>query len=219
MLDLFGAPVLPGLATVADIVSPEDEASLVAAIDAEPLTPFQFQRWEGKRLTRSFGVSFDFQTGQLSPGDPLPNWLADVRGRAATFAGLAPGDIAQCLLIRYGPGAGIGWHRDRSAYGEVIGVSLGASATLRFRRRTGDRFERATLPLEPRGAYHLSGEARHGWEHSIGEMDRTRHSITFRTFSDQGRRTIAGGRWQDPVGLGRDDQTGSIALEYRSSVI
>jgi alkylated DNA repair protein (DNA oxidative demethylase) len=191
MLDLFDAPVLPGIATAADIVSPDEEAALVAAIDAEPLTPFQFQQWEGKRLTRSFGLKYDFQTGQVSRGDPLPDWLTGLRDRAAVFAGVEPDDVAQCLLIRYDPGAGIGWHRDRPAYGHVIGVSLGAPAAMRFRRRVGNKFERVTLPLTPRGAYHLSGEARHEWEHSIAEMDRTRHSITFRTLSDQGRRAAA----------------------------
>ncbi|MFW2831705.1 hypothetical protein [Sphingomonas sp. ID0503] len=54
-------------------------------------------------------------------------------------------------------------------------------------RRDGNRWLRASLPLEPRGAYHLSGEARHVWEHSIVEMDRTRWSITFRTPSEKGR--------------------------------
>jgi alkylated DNA repair protein (DNA oxidative demethylase) len=188
MLDMFDAPVLPGIATMADIVSPDEEVALVAAIDAEALTPFQFQQWEGKRLTRSFGLKYDFQTGQVSHGNPLPDWLTDLRDRAAAFAGVEPDHIAQCLLIRYDPGAGIGWHRDRPSYGHVIGVSLGARAAMRFRRRVGGKFERVTLPLDPRGAYHLFGEARHDWEHSIAEMDRTRHSITFRTLSDQGRR-------------------------------
>jgi len=188
MLDLFDAPVLPGIATKPDIVTATEEAALISAIDAEPLSPFKFQQWEGKRLTRSFGLKYDFQTGQVSQGDPLPDWLLDLRDRAAAFAGLDPDAVAQCLLIRYDPGAGIGWHRDRPAYGHVIGVSLGAPAAMRFRRRVGGRFERVTLPLEPRGAYHLTGEARHEWEHSIAEMDRARHSITFRTLSDQGRR-------------------------------
>ncbi len=191
MLDLFDAPVLPGIATTADIVTPAEEAALISAIDAEPLTPFQFQQWEGKRLTRSFGLKYDFQTGQVSRGDPLPDWLTSLRDRAASFACVGSDDIAQCLLIRYDPGAGIGWHRDRPAYGHVVGVSLGAPAAMRFRRRVAGRFERVTLPLDPRGAYHLSGEARHDWEHSIAEMDLTRHSITFRTLSEQGRRLAA----------------------------
>jgi alkylated DNA repair protein (DNA oxidative demethylase) len=191
MLDLFDTPVLPGLSTVADIVTRSEEAALISAIDGEPLTPFQFQQWEGKRLTRSFGLSYDFQTNNVSRGEPLPDWLSDLRDRAAAFARQAPEQIAQCLLIRYDPGAGIGWHRDRPAYGQVIGISLGAPAAMRFRRRAGDKFERVTLPLEPRGAYHLTGEARHEWEHSIAELDRTRHSITFRTLSDRGLRLTA----------------------------
>jgi DNA oxidative demethylase len=192
VLDLFDAHILPGIATKPGIVTAAEETELISAIDAEPLEPFKFQRWEGKRLTRSFGLRYDFQTGRVSRGDPFPAWLADLRDRAAALAGVAPTEIAQCLLIRYDPGAGIGWHRDRPAYGHVVGVSLGAPAAMRFRRRVGDRFERATLPLGPRGAYHLSGEARHEWEHSIAGMDRTRHSITFRTLSERGLRAAAG---------------------------
>jgi len=62
----------------------------------------------------------------------------------------------------------------------VVGLSLGAPATMRFLRRVGTRFERVGVPLPPRG-YHLTGEARHDWEHSTAEMDRTRWSITFRS--------------------------------------
>jgi hypothetical protein len=35
----------------------------------------------------------------------------------------------------------------------------------------------------PRSIYHLKGEARHQWEHSIAEMEMTRWSITFRSLS------------------------------------
>ena len=90
----------------------------------------------------------------------------------------------QALLIRYDPGAGIGWHRDRPVFEHVVGVSLGVPATMRFRRRRPGGFDRASVPLAPRSAYHLSGEARHGWEHSIAEMEETRWSITFRSFAD-----------------------------------
>jgi alkylated DNA repair dioxygenase AlkB len=59
---------------------------------------------------------------------------------------------------------------------------------MRFRRRQSDgKFQRATLPLEPRAAYRLSGEARHQWEHSIAEMDAARWSITFRSAVSTGR--------------------------------
>jgi alkylated DNA repair dioxygenase AlkB len=106
----------------------------------------------------------------------------------AAFTRLDPGVLIQALLTRYDPGAGIGWHRDRSIYEHVLGLSLGAPAEMRFRRRRGERdFERASLPLDPRAAYHIAGEARRGWEHSISGMDRTRWSVTFRSASEKSR--------------------------------
>ena len=91
------------------------------------------------------------------------------------------------MLARYDPGAGIGWHRDRDVFDEVVGISLGTPATLRFRRRTGAGFKRASLHLAPRSAYLLSGEARHDWEHSIAPGEELRFSITFRRFLGQRR--------------------------------
>lgn len=183
MLDLFGAPTLPGLVSGEALVTPAEEAALIARIDDGDLSPFQFQQWTGKRLTRSFGWSYDFATGRFAPTEAMPEWLEAVKAQAARFAGLDPADLVQALLIRYDPGAGIGWHKDRPVFEHVIGISLGAPATMRFRRRTDARFERASLPLAPRGIYHLGGEARHGWEHSIAEMAETRWSITFRTLA------------------------------------
>ncbi|MDB5413178.1 MAG: alpha-ketoglutarate-dependent dioxygenase AlkB [Rubritepida sp.] len=183
MSDLFDAPVLPGLATAASFVTPAEELALITAIDAANLSPFRFQGWIGKRLTASYGWTYDFETGRMSQADPLPGWLLPFRDRAAGFAGLPPEELVQALLIRYGTAAGIGWHKDRPTFEHVVGISLGAPAIMRFRRRRGEKFERASLPLEPRGAYHLSGEARHEWEHSIAEMDRERWSVTFRSLA------------------------------------
>ncbi len=181
MLDLFDTPLLPGLTATDDLVSEAEERALIAAIDGVALAPFRFQGWTGKRLTASFGWTYDFDKGRLLAGEPLPDWLLPIRARAARFAGLAEDELVQVLLIRYDPGAGIGWHRDRPAFEHVVGLSLGAQAAMRFRRRVGTKFERVSAPLPPRGAYHLTGEARHEWEHSIAEMDETRWSITFRS--------------------------------------
>lgn len=187
MADLFGAAVLPGLALAGDIVTPGEEAELIARIDAAGLAPFRFQGWIGKRLTASFGWTYDFDKASFTPAAPIPEWLAPLRARAAAFAGLVPEDLVQTLLIRYDPGAGIGWHRDRPVFEHVVGISLGARAVLRFRRRRAGGFDRASIDLAPRSIYHLSGEARHGWEHGIAEMAATRWSITFRSLSDKGR--------------------------------
>lgn len=182
-LDLFDTPVLPGLATRADLIDAGEERLLIERIDATDLEPFRFQGWTGKRLTTSFGWSYDFEVGQPREAAPIPDWLGPFRDRAAAFAGLGAADLIQALLIRYDPGAGIGWHRDRPIYGHVLGISLGEPAVMRFRRRRAGGFDRASVPLEPRAAYHLSGAARHEWEHSIVEMERPRWSITFRSLA------------------------------------
>ena len=52
-VDLFGVPLLPGLSTAADFLSADEETALIARIEAAELTPFRFQQWEGKMLTRS----------------------------------------------------------------------------------------------------------------------------------------------------------------------
>lgn len=185
--DLFAPAPAPLVATRDAIIDAVEEADLIAAIDATNPTPFRFQGWLGRRLTSSFGWSYDFDRGTMTRGLPIPAFLLSARDRAAAFAGLAPDALEQALLIRYDPGAGIGWHRDRPQFEHVVGLSLGAPATLRLRRRKYYGFDRATLPLVPRGAYHLTGEARHDWEHSVAPIDAPRWSITFRSLSDRGR--------------------------------
>lgn len=190
MRDLFDEPLLPGLATAEDFVTDAEEREFIAAIDALDLSPFRFQNWEGKRLTHSFGFHYDFDRGALVATEPMPAWLARIRDRAERFAGLPAGSLCQALLIRYDPAAGIGWHRDRPHFEHVVGVSLGATAAMRFRRRTDDGFARRMLPLPSRGAYHLQDEARYGWEHSIAPLAATRWSITLRSLSERGRRAV-----------------------------
>jgi alkylated DNA repair dioxygenase AlkB len=186
--ELFDAAILPGLSQAPSIVNPAEERALIAAIDTTELTPFQFHGWTGRRLTASFGWHYDYQDAGLRPSQPVPEWLLPIRERAARFAALDPAALAQVLLIRYDPGAGIGWHRDRPVFEHVLGISLGAPATLRLRRRREGGFDRASALLAPRSIYHLAGEARHRWEHSIAPMALTRWSITFRSLSAAGRR-------------------------------
>ena len=183
---LFDAPLIPGLRYREYIISPDEEAALIAHIDALPLSPFRFQGWTGKRLTLSLGWTYDFDKGGFGPSDPIPPWLTPLKARVAGIAGIEDSELVQALLIRYDPGAGIGWHRDRPVFADVIGISLGAPATLRFRRRTTKGFERRSVLLAARSLYHLSGEARHEWEHSIAAMETCRWSITFRSLSPKG---------------------------------
>jgi DNA oxidative demethylase len=181
--DLFSpSPNMPaGLLYRADFLSREEESRLLEQLDLLPFRPFEFQGFLGKRETISFGWSYRFDGTGLAPAEPIPEWLLPLRERASAFAGLAPEAIEHALLIRYGEGAGLGWHRDRPVFGDVIGISLLAPAPLRFRRKQGTKWERFTLSVEPRSAYLLCGEARSVWEHSIPPVETLRYSVTFRT--------------------------------------
>ncbi len=160
--DLFGPALLPGLTYADEIIGAAEEAEAIRQIEAAGLTPFQFQQWEGKRLTRSFGWTYDFQTGRFARGEAIPAWIEPFRTRAAEFARLDADALEQVLLIDYGVGAGIGWHRDRPVF-EAGG------------------FDRASADLAPRSIYHMQGEVRNDWEHSIAPMPGRRWSITFRS--------------------------------------
>jgi alkylated DNA repair dioxygenase AlkB len=186
--DLFADPLIEGLEYRQEFISRDEEAELLRQLEAMDLAPFRFHGWTGNRKTHSFGWRYDFDDASFRSAEPIPDWLLPLSRRAAELAG---DDIAHALVARYDPGAGIGWHRDRSVFERVVGVSLNSRANLRFRQRTDSGFKRFSLPVEPRSAYLLSGEARHDWEHSIVPGETLRFSITFRTLSDLGRRKAA----------------------------
>jgi len=188
---LFDTPLIAGLAYRDEVMGEAEEAALIEHLVATDLSPFRFHGWLGNRKTKSFGWRYDFDDASFSPTEPIPDWLIPLRKTAATFAGLHPEDFVHVLLARYDPGAGIGWHRDRDVFDQVVGISLATPATLRFRRRKPGGFDRASIDVAPRSAYLLSGEARWDWEHSITPGEQLRFSITFRAMSDKGRRIAA----------------------------
>jgi alkylated DNA repair dioxygenase AlkB len=180
--EMFAAPpIVPGLRLVPEAVTRGKERDLEERIDAAPLAPFQFGQWEGKRLTTHYGSGYDFTSHRLAQAPPLPDWLIALRDALAPQVDADPAAFEAALLIRYDPGAGIGWHRDRPQYDMVLGLSLSAACVLRLRRRMGAGFERRHVELPPRSLYLLAGEVRREWEHSIVPTAVTRRSITLRT--------------------------------------
>jgi alkylated DNA repair dioxygenase AlkB len=163
-----------------DLVRPEEEERLLQHIRNLPFKDFQFQGFVGKRRTVSYGWHYDFNDRMLRKAEDLPDFLLSLRERAAEFASIAATEFQQALVIEYGPGASIGWHRDKAVFGEVIGVSLLSSCRFRFRRKNGSTWARVSLTAEPRSAYLLSGASRTEWEHSIPGVEALRYSITFR---------------------------------------
>jgi len=194
MSQLFDQPLIAALEYRQAFISEAEERALIERIEALDVAPFRFHGWLGNRKTKSFGWRYDFDDASFTPTEPIPAWLEPLRDRAAALAGVEPAEIHHALVARYDPGAGIGWHKDRDVFERVVGVSLNTPATLRFRQRTASGFRRASVAVEPRSAYLLSGPSRWEWEHRIVPGAQLRFSVTFRTLSDKGRRIAAAQR-------------------------
>jgi alkylated DNA repair dioxygenase AlkB len=196
-----GAPGhgLEGFRYQPELISVAEEHELIARVRELPFKNFEFHGFKGKRRTVSFGWQYEFSGhGALRKADDIPQFLLPLRARAASFVGSEPEAFQHVLVIEYGPGASIGWHRDRPVFGDVIGVSLLAPCVLRFRRKVfpstsargvrgegaqrkaRSRWERVNVCAEPRSAYFLTGPVRSEWEHSILRVDALRYSVTFR---------------------------------------
>jgi alkylated DNA repair dioxygenase AlkB len=177
----------PGLKLAADVMTPAEETDLIALIEASGLAYSAYDPGN-LRSSASFGWKYDFASDGFVPCAPVPEGLLAVAGRAAAFAGLDRDAFAECLLNRYEPGAVIQPHRDKPVWEHVVGISLGAPATMIFRHP--DSGEERPVALAPRSIYLLAGDARHVWQHSLPPQRRTRYSITLRSFSPEGLRRL-----------------------------
>jgi alkylated DNA repair dioxygenase AlkB len=187
--DLFeAAGVEPAVAMPAgfvyrpDLFSEADERRYVAQFESLPFKPFEFHGYLGNRRVVSFGFGYDYSAEELRDADPIPEFLGPLRDIAGTLSGVPADRLVQALITEYAPGAGIGWHRDRPMYEDIIALSFVSPCTLRFRQREGSAWLRRSLEVAPRSGYMLRGEAREAWEHSIPAVDRLRYSVTFRNF-------------------------------------
>jgi alkylated DNA repair dioxygenase AlkB len=166
-----------------ELITPAQEQALLAELPGLPFKEFEFHGFLGKRRVVSFGWRYGFDGSGLNKADDIPAFLLPVRERAAAFAGLSASALEHALLIEYGPGAAIGWHRDRPVFGDVIGISLRSPCTFRLRRKAGAKWDRRSFTAAPRSTYLLRGPSRSKWEHSIPPVDTLRYSITFRSFA------------------------------------
>src|SRR3982074_1614357 len=149
------------------VVSEEEETRLVAELDRLDLKPFEFHGYLGNRRVVNFGLKYDFSRRSVQQAADMPTFLDDLLNRAASFAGCEKDAFRQVGVNEYRAGAGIGWHKDKPEFGIIVGVSLLAPSTMRFRRPHDKEWIRISHTLKPRSIYILSGETRKHWEHSI----------------------------------------------------
>ncbi|MFL5622165.1 MAG: alpha-ketoglutarate-dependent dioxygenase AlkB [Gemmatimonadaceae bacterium] len=164
------------------MLSRTQEATLLEHFRDLPFKEFLFHGYVGKRRVVSYGWQYDFTEARLKKTEDIPEFLLPVREIAARFASLKPTDLHHVLVTEYSPGSAIGWHRDKDVFADVVGISLLSSCNFRLRRKTGSKWERASIIAEPRSAYLMRGPSRTDWEHSIPPVDSLRYSITLRNF-------------------------------------
>src|SRR5512140_331672 len=171
-------PLPEGFRYVQEFISADEERALVERMADAAFREVRMRGQVALRRTAHYGWDYGYESWQITPAAPVPDWILPLRERAAALIGAVPAAREEVLVTEYPPGAGIGWHRDAPMFGPaVVGVSLGAPARLRFRRAG----ESSALLLEPRSAYVLDGPARKQWQHSIPGTKALRYSITFRT--------------------------------------
>lgn len=171
-----------GLVFVPAFLTEDEEAELLRVLGRLDWSTVVLRGQTARRVVRHFGWDYGYESRALAPAEPLPADLEPVRARAAALVGRPPAELDEVLVTHYPPGAGIGWHRDAPMFGpEVVGVSLGAPARMRFQRRRAGERETAELALAPRSAYVLAGAARSAWQHSVPAVRADRWSLTFRS--------------------------------------
>ena len=185
--DLFGptpavVPAPPGFRYAPDLFSPAAERDFAAQFANLPFKPFEFHGYQGNRRIVSYGYRYDYAGRTLRTSDAMPDFLAPLREAASRFSGIAPDKLEQALVTEYSPGAGIGWHRDKPMFEDVVALSFLAPCVLRLRRQDGTSWQRQAVEVAPRSSYLLHGPVRSEWEHSIVPMDVLRYSVTFRSF-------------------------------------
>jgi alkylated DNA repair dioxygenase AlkB len=182
--DLFDmpAPGPEGFAYREALFSPAEERDFAARFETLPFQPFEFHGYLGNRRIVSYGYRYDYAGRALRASEAMPDFLEPLKAIAAGFSGIAPERLAQALVTEYAPGAGIGWHRDKPMFEDVVALSFLSPCVLRLRRREGGKWVRRSVPVAPRSGYLLHGPSREEWEHSITAMDVLRYSVTFRSF-------------------------------------
>jgi alkylated DNA repair dioxygenase AlkB len=175
-----------GLVYVPEFLTEGEERDLLVHIGGVAFAEIRMHGQVARRRTAHFGWMYGYESWQLEPGPPPPDFLLPLRARCAELLEEPPERLQEVLVSEYLPGATIGWHRDAPMFGpKVVGVSLGSACRMRFQRGKGEERRTYAQELAPRSAYVLGGAARSVWQHSIPAVKAPRYSVTFRTLRER----------------------------------
>ncbi len=105
-----------------DFVGEDEERGLLDAISALTFAEVRMHGVVARRRVAHFGWRYGYESWRIGPGPPIPELLLPLRTRAAALLGVAPDALAEVLVTQYATGAGIGWHRDRAMYEDVVAI-------------------------------------------------------------------------------------------------
>jgi alkylated DNA repair dioxygenase AlkB len=158
----------------------QEARDLTAQVEA---LDYRHDSFRGQRLRRAyaqFGYAYVSTGRKLVAAAPMPDFLEPVLERLLRLCPPGTPRFNQCIITRYPPGSGIGWHTDAPCFGECIAaVSLGAGGELAF-RPNGTEAATHRLNAAPGSAYVMCGSARWEHQHQVEPVDETRYSLTFR---------------------------------------
>jgi alkylated DNA repair dioxygenase AlkB len=173
-----------------EFLNQAEETRLIRIIAELPLAEMRYKQYTAKRRIVSYGSSYDFSDNELRPAASVPEFLQDLRARAAQWIGISPDEFQHVLVAEYRPGTQLGWHRDVPDFELVVGISLESECRMRLRPyppAKGKDPRAVAIELAPRSAYLIRGDARWNWQHAISPTKTRRYSITFRTRSHRRR--------------------------------
>ncbi len=129
-MTMIGFPA--GFAYVTDFISHAEETTLLNHIRLLNWQKVELFGKTAKRRVFHFGLNYTYETRQVEPTIPPPEFLHGLIHRSASYLNVAFTDIAEILITHYPIDAGIGWHRDSPVFDNIIGVSLGNNCEIRF---------------------------------------------------------------------------------------
>lgn len=163
----FSSPIA-GLSYRPNYISKEEEAILIAQIDA--------QHWlsDLKRRVQHYGYKYDYRARRIDVSmkiGMLPDWLEDIAKRLYT-EGVFEDMPNQVIINEYEAGQGISAHIDcEPCFGEtIVSLSLNSTAVMDFSNDLTS--EKISVLLEPQSIVVLQGESRYQWKHAIANRQK-----------------------------------------------